>query len=130
MAQESISLGQYLQKERENKNFSREYVSQNIRIRPPFIQALEEDDFQVLPAEPYARGFIRSYCHFMGLNPQEALEIYRQQVEPAVPEVVEEKAEKVITLHSVKNHLFDFLATIVGGAPAYSLNKSFLRPKE
>ncbi|HSR12859.1 MAG TPA: helix-turn-helix transcriptional regulator [Thermodesulfobacteriota bacterium] len=128
MSPEIASVGQCLKTEREKRDFSREYIARSTRIKPAFIEAMEENHFDALPAETYAKGFIRCYCKFLGLNPEEMLDMYRRQVEPPSPETPE-KQGKAFPAHSIKNHLFDFLATIVGGAPAYSVHKSYLRPK-
>ena len=40
------------------------------KIRGKYIRALEEEDFDVLPSETYARGFLRSYADYLGLDGQ------------------------------------------------------------
>ena len=38
------------------------------KIRTKYLQALEEERFEVLPAEMYVKGFLRSYAEFLGLD--------------------------------------------------------------
>jgi hypothetical protein len=40
------------------------------KIRAKYLRALEEEDFDVLPSEAYARGFLRSYAEQLGLDGQ------------------------------------------------------------
>lgn len=123
-----MTVGQCLQGERESKRISLETVAQKTRISPAYLKALEEDAFQLLPAETYICGFLQSYAKFIHLNPSEVLDLYRRQVKPAGDQILE-KTGKSSSLHSVKNHFLDFLTTIVGGTTAYSISKSVLPPK-
>ena len=123
-----MTVGQCLQKQREGKKISLESIAKATRIKPAFLQALEGDAFQLLPSEAYARGFLQSYAKFIHLNPDEVLDLYRNQVEPSKDQVWK-KAPKASFVRHVKNHLLDFLATIMGGAPSYSISKSVFPPK-
>lgn len=40
------------------------------------MQALETEDFSVFPAPVYARGFLRTYSRYLGLNPDELLRVF------------------------------------------------------
>jgi cytoskeleton protein RodZ len=40
------------------------------KIRSKYLQALEEERFDVLPAQTYVKGFLRSYADFLGLEGQ------------------------------------------------------------
>ena len=124
-----MTVGQVLRSERESRKVSLESVAKGTRIKPAFLQALEEDAFKALPAEAYVRGFLQCYAKFIHLNPTEVLDQYRSQTEPEKNQS-SERSSKTSSIHSVKNHLFDFLATIVGGTPAYSVSKSVLRQKD
>ena len=128
MVDQRMTVGKNLQRQRETQKISLESVSNDTHIKPAFLQALEEDHFEELPAETYARGFIRCYSKYIGLNPEETLELYRHQVEPAKIQD-REPVVKPSHLQSIKNHFLDFLATMVGGEPAYSVSKSILRSK-
>ena len=128
MIEQRMTVGQYLRSQREGKELSIESISKRSRINPDFLRALEEDAFQVLPAEAYVLGFLRNYANFLKTDPDEVLDLYRKQVQPA-KDRAREKAVKPSPLKSVTGHLFDFLTTIAGGAPAYSVSKSVLPPK-
>ena len=129
MLDQGMTAGQVLQRERESRKISLESVSKGTRIKTGFLQALEEDAYHVFPAEAYVRGFLKCYAKFIHLDPAEIVDLYRNQTEPKkVP--FRGKGSNGSPLKSAKNHLFDFLATIVGGTPAYSVSKSVLRSKD
>lgn len=56
------------------QNLSIEQVAADTRISARFIQALEEEQFEVLPAPVYVRGFLRSYANYLKMDPQPLLE--------------------------------------------------------
>ncbi len=130
MAPQGITVGQLLQKEREEKKLSLESVAQKTRIKAAFLQAIEEDAFQLIPSETYVRGFIRIYARLLRLNPDEILNLYRNQAEPPPSSAEESPSSSNGHLNQIKNHLFDFLTTMAGGTPAYSLGKSVFRHKD
>ncbi len=129
MQDQRMTVGQVLRTERENRKVTLESVAKGTRIKPAFLQALEEDAFKALPSEAYVRGFLQCYAKFIHLNPAEVLQQYRSQTEPEKNQL-SQTLSKTSSINLVKNHLFDFLATIVGGTPAYSVSKSVLRQKD
>jgi len=130
MAPQGMTVGQLLQKEREGKKVSLETVARRTRIKLAFLKAIEEDAFQLIPSETYVWGFIRSYAKLVQLNPEEILKLYRNQAEPPPSSAEESSAASKRHLKQIKNHVFDFLTTMAGGTPAYSLGKSVFRHKD
>jgi cytoskeletal protein RodZ len=130
MVPQGITVGRLFQKEREEKKVSLETVSKETRISLPFLRAIEEDAYQLIPAETYVRGFIRSYAKLLHLNVDEILDLYRHQAEPSPPRLEEQDTSSNGPLTQIKDHFFDFLTTMAGGTPAYSMHKSVLPPKD
>jgi cytoskeleton protein RodZ len=77
----SLTVGQYLRQEREKKNISLEAVAKVTRITQENLEALERDDFRAISASVFARGFLRTYASFLGLDPKEVLSRYESQVD-------------------------------------------------
>jgi cytoskeletal protein RodZ len=71
------SLGTKLRTARESKGYNYEQVSRETNIAGRYIQALEEEKFDVCPAEAYLLGFLQNYGEYLGLNPQELQSSYR-----------------------------------------------------
>lgn len=66
--EEKFSFGHLLGKIRRSKNISIEEVSNVLKIRKFFIEAIEEGEFQKLPGGIYTTGFIQAYARFLNLD--------------------------------------------------------------
>ena len=66
----TVSLGLVLRQRREQKNLSIAEVSNIIKIRKHFIDAIETDNFEKLPTGVYKIAFIRCYCQFLEMEPK------------------------------------------------------------
>jgi cytoskeletal protein RodZ len=62
------TIGQRLRKAREDRYLSLEKASEDTRIRRVFIQALESDDYSIMPSAAQGRGFLRNYSSYLGLD--------------------------------------------------------------
>lgn len=71
-------LGDVLRREREKKQLTLKDVENGISIRTLYIESIENENFEKLPGEAYAKGFIRSYSNFLGLDPVPLLEDYKK----------------------------------------------------
>jgi cytoskeletal protein RodZ len=71
------TIGQRLKAVREEKELTLEKVFQAIRIRVNYLQALEDDDFSSMPSPVQARGYLRNYAEFLGLDLDQLLEEVR-----------------------------------------------------
>ena len=45
-------------------------IEQSTKIRGKYLRALEDEQFEVLPAQTYVKGFLRSYADYLGLDGQ------------------------------------------------------------
>ncbi len=70
------SIGQYLRKERELRQVSLEELAQTTRIPMKMLVRIEEDRYDELPGEVFARGFIKSYARSLGLESAPLLDRY------------------------------------------------------
>jgi transcriptional regulator with XRE-family HTH domain len=69
-------LGSVLIRAREARGLTLEDAERDTRISRRYLQALEAEQFEVIPAPVYARGFLRSYASYLGLDPQEVLALF------------------------------------------------------
>jgi len=69
-------LGNELRQLREQKGLTMEQVQNDTKIRSRYLEAIEGGELSVLPGMVYARGFIKSYAEYLGVNGQELLERY------------------------------------------------------
>src|SRR5512143_676358 len=63
-----VSIGARLKQAREQRRLTIAEVSEATRVRVHYLQALENDDFTSMPSTAQARGFLRIYAAFLGLD--------------------------------------------------------------
>jgi cytoskeleton protein RodZ len=61
-------IGRYLEQKRKAKGLSLEEVEQATKIRKRYLAGLEREDYAVLPDAVYARGFLKTYANYLGLD--------------------------------------------------------------
>jgi len=71
-----LTIGEKLKDAREEKHLTLKEIQENIKIRTRYLEALESDQFDVIPGEAYIRAFIKGYANFLDLNYLELLEQY------------------------------------------------------
>ncbi|MEX2148185.1 MAG: helix-turn-helix domain-containing protein [Candidatus Rokuibacteriota bacterium] len=78
------SLGAYLRELRDKRGTSLEEIARSTRVAARDLESLEAEQYAALPAPVFTRGFIRAYCQFFGVAPDEALALYDQREGAAV----------------------------------------------
>jgi helix-turn-helix protein/uncharacterized protein DUF4115 len=63
-----LEIGNALRAARERQGLGLGEVERETRIRARYLAALEEERFEQLPARAYAKGFLRCYADFLGLD--------------------------------------------------------------
>ncbi|MEK7338934.1 MAG: helix-turn-helix transcriptional regulator, partial [candidate division NC10 bacterium] len=63
-----MTVGTILRERREAKGLTREQATEATRIKPVFLQAMEDDDYRLLPDELYVTRFLYEYAAFLGLD--------------------------------------------------------------
>ncbi len=71
------SIGEVLREARVEQGFTVEQISRDINISREYLTALEDECFDVFPAETYLLGFLRNYAEYLGLEPEKAAGLYR-----------------------------------------------------
>jgi hypothetical protein len=61
-------IGSQLRAAREAQDLTLEQVFKATRIKTSFLEAIEANQFRALPGPVQARGFVRSYANFLGLD--------------------------------------------------------------
>lgn len=69
-------LGETLRRARQTRGITVEDAERATRIPRRYLEALEQENFSVLPAPVYARGFLRSYSGYLGLDPADLLPFF------------------------------------------------------
>jgi hypothetical protein len=72
------SVGNKLREARTRRKLSLADVEEATKIRGRYLQAIENDEWDQLPGDTYARAFIRTYGRFLGLDGERLAEEQRQ----------------------------------------------------
>ena len=75
-----LSVGEILLRTRTHYGHSLEQIESVLRIRAGLLEALEQDDISKLPGRVYAIGFIRSYAEYLGLDGDQIVNLFKQQL--------------------------------------------------
>lgn len=81
------SFGKILREKRLELNRTIKQCSEETKISKRFIEGLEEENIEIFPGEAYFTGFLRIYAEYLGLDPNEIIEIYKKQskIEQPIP---------------------------------------------
>ena len=76
---EPSGLGRALKRARVAQGYEISEVARTLRIRPEYLESLEEGDHARLPGRVYAIGFVRTYSNFLGLDSAVAIERFKAE---------------------------------------------------
>jgi cytoskeletal protein RodZ len=75
-----FEIGASLRAAREKRGLSREEVQVALRIRERYLGALEDERWELLPGEAYAKGFLFTYAEHLGLNGTLYVDEYNERI--------------------------------------------------
>ncbi|WP_003541287.1 helix-turn-helix domain-containing protein [Desulfotomaculum nigrificans] len=87
-----MQIGETLRKARTEKGYSLEFLEESTKIRAKYLEALENEKFDVLPGQVYAKAFLRTYAKYLNLDVDEIMAEFNQRqnkeepVEVSAPE--------------------------------------------
>lgn len=86
------SFGTWLRRQRVVREIELREIAETSKISMRYLSALEEDRFELLPAPVFAKGFLRQYAKYVGLDPEEVVNFFlaaqadnEAEVEPRLP---------------------------------------------
>jgi len=82
------SIGEAFRTAREARGLTLSDAAEHIHIRAVYLAAIEAEDWPAIGAPVYARGFIRAYARFLGLDPEEAVARFAERVPSESPSQV------------------------------------------
>ncbi len=72
-------IGSSLREARVRQGIDYPTAETGTRIRSRYLRAMEDEEFDVLPDPSYARGFLRAYASYLGLDPALVLDEYESR---------------------------------------------------
>lgn len=91
-------LGTLLKKARLQQELTIEEMTERTKIKPHFLQAIEEEEYHLLPGDAYVKPFLRTYAKALGLEDEIASDLERPQTiseEVIVETGIRERRERV-----------------------------------
>ena len=92
--------GDTLRKERERQKLTIQDIEQGTSIRAVYIEALETGNYDKLPGEVYAKGFVKNYANFLNLDADKLSKEFVAELSPttvAETEIFDAQEEKIIS---------------------------------
>src|SRR3954454_23924954 len=74
-----FEIGTSLREARLRQGLDFPELEQAIKIRGKYLRALEDEEFEVLPAQTYVKGFLRAYAEYLGLDGQLYVDEYNSR---------------------------------------------------
>ena len=84
------SIGLKLKASREQLGYTVEQIARETNIAKSYLIALEAEDFEAFPGETYLLGFMRNYSEYLGIDPEEMVNLYRNMMIQEQPAPMEE----------------------------------------
>jgi cytoskeletal protein RodZ len=72
-------VGDILRKERITRRIALETIAKDLRLNVKYLKALEANEYNALPAEPYIRVYFRSLAKYLMLDPEEILKRFYEE---------------------------------------------------
>jgi len=84
--EDPVSFGVWLRQQREARDIGLQEIAASSKVGIRVLEAFEQDRFDRLPAPVFARGFLREYAKYVGLNPDDVVNFFisaqKKAVEP------------------------------------------------
>ena len=65
-----IEFGKTLRSARESKGYTVSQIAEMTHLKSQIVEGLENEDFSMIAAPIYGRGFVKLYCEAVGLEPK------------------------------------------------------------
>jgi cytoskeleton protein RodZ len=78
---QGLEIGEVLRSARSRLGVDIYTAEQNTKIRTKYLQALEDEEWDVLPGPTYVKGFLRTYARYLGLDADALVDAYRRAIE-------------------------------------------------
>jgi cytoskeletal protein RodZ len=74
-----FEIGSSLREARERQDLDFAEVERMTKVRGKYLRALEDERFELLPAQTYVKGFLRTYAEVLGLDGQLYVDEYNSR---------------------------------------------------
>jgi cytoskeleton protein RodZ len=123
-----FEIGNSLREARLRQGLDLARVEDDTKIRAKYLQALEDERFEVLPSETYVKGFLRTYAEYLGLDGQLYVDEFNSRFASAEEPIVSAPPRKRKRRPGDSSYVVAALAGIV--AVAVLVFAAFMFPED
>ncbi len=128
------ALGEEFRSAREARGLSLSDVAERLHIRSVYLAAIEDEDWHVIGAPVYVRGFMRTYARFLGLDAEAAVARFSASMPAGTPAATAPRpqptaAEKRAAAEQASPSLAAILAIVVAIAAVLFVGYEFYQYK-
>ncbi len=88
-------VGDILRKERITRRITVETIAKDLKLNVKYIKALEANDYDALPAEPYVRVYLKSLAKYLSLDSESIFKQFYRERGVSVEPFTEENPERI-----------------------------------
>jgi cytoskeletal protein RodZ len=128
-------ISEILKETREKKGLSLEEVENETKIKKEFLAAIESGQYNLLPSESYAQGFVRNYSKHLGIPQSLAIPLFRREYKAKhgfhiIPEFRKSQHKfKRRFIFNAKTLAFTALALLIGIYVFFQYSSFFFPPQ-
>ena len=78
---EGLPIGEVLKRTRARLELDIDTVERETKVRAKYLRALEHEEWGTLPGPTYAKGYLRTYASYLGLDADALVDEYRRTIE-------------------------------------------------
>lgn len=108
------TVGSMLKNARLAKDVTLADVEKVTKIRVKFLDAIENDVYDLLPSPIYAKGFVRNYSMYLGLDSEMVMAFFRRQTGEVKRSAILPQKSEEITAEGFRITPGRFIAIIIG----------------
>jgi cytoskeletal protein RodZ len=75
------TAGSVLKTEREKQGKSLEEIVQSLKLNIEYLRAIENDKYNLIPAEIYTKAYLRFYAQALGIDSNHIIDLYQKQTQ-------------------------------------------------
>jgi len=76
-----LSVGELLRQQRQKNNISLQQIEKKIRVREKFLQAIENNQWEIFSSKVYIIGILKNYAKALGIEEEKVLAYFRRDYE-------------------------------------------------
>lgn len=107
------SIGMCLRYAREGLGLTQKEIAQRLCLHLTIIQALEDDNFEVLSEPVFVKGYIRNYATLVGLNVLELIEKYKVKIQPNYTKSSQAALPNYMIIGQILRNISNYLILVV-----------------